>query len=260
MERTIWTDISNALYEASAQVAEWIKEGGERHDKRIWAAADGIKSYTTAYIAAEKERVKGTEMGERRGTRVYEMLTTRAQELLDGLGMTDAPQPHTYAETAAQTEEDIYTAEDMRREFRESCLMLEAHRRVSREQTERLKQEYKAILELRGKTGPKGSHTYTESTTQTDDGEKIATMGTGFLAGPEVTPEGATAHIYTETGAQMEGALDAMTEDRKWRMDITLIDMLWKKWLGLSSWLRASAGVGIRGMDRADPVVSVESK
>ena len=48
---------------------------------------DGIKTYTTAYVTAEKERVRGTKMEERRGTRVYQMLTTRAQELSDGLGM-----------------------------------------------------------------------------------------------------------------------------------------------------------------------------
>jgi len=48
VERRIWADISNAMYEASARVAEWIKEGGEQQDKRIWAAVDGIKAYTTA--------------------------------------------------------------------------------------------------------------------------------------------------------------------------------------------------------------------
>jgi len=63
-------------------------------------------------------------MEERRGTRVYEMLTNRAQELSDALGMTDAPQSRTYGETAAQTDQTsqgevqedrsqyIYTAED----------------------------------------------------------------------------------------------------------------------------------------------------
>ena len=137
VEQRIWTNISNAMYEAGSRVAEWIKEGGEKQDKRIWAAVDGIKAYTTAYVLAEKERVRAKEMEERRGTRVYEMLTTRAQELSDGLGMTHAPQPrthaetaaqtgeegaldetmesqsHTYAETSAQTKESIYTQEDM---------------------------------------------------------------------------------------------------------------------------------------------------
>jgi len=117
-------DISNATYEASARVAKWIKEGGENDDKRIWAAVAGIKAYTTAYVTAEEERGKGTEMEKQRGTRVYEMLTTRAQELSDGLGM-NMPQPRTYAETAAQTDETlqievpedqsrfIFTAEEM---------------------------------------------------------------------------------------------------------------------------------------------------
>jgi len=41
--RRIWTDISNAMYDAAARVAEWIKERGEKQDKRIWAAVDGIK-------------------------------------------------------------------------------------------------------------------------------------------------------------------------------------------------------------------------
>jgi len=127
IEYRIWTDISNAMYEASARVAEWINEGGEKHDKRIWAAVAGIKAYTTAYVTAEKERVKGTEMEEQRGTRVYEMLTTRAQELSDGLGM-NTPQPRTYAETAAQTDEALlYTAEDMTKERKQSVMMLEAY-------------------------------------------------------------------------------------------------------------------------------------
>jgi len=71
------------MYEAGARVAEWIKEGGEKQDKRIWAVGEGIKAYTTAYVTAEKERVKGTEMEERRGNRAYEILTTRAQQLSD---------------------------------------------------------------------------------------------------------------------------------------------------------------------------------
>jgi len=37
VEQRVWTDISNTIYEASARVAEWIKEGGEKQDKRIWA-------------------------------------------------------------------------------------------------------------------------------------------------------------------------------------------------------------------------------
>jgi len=41
VEQRIWTDISNAMYEAGARVAEWIKEGGEKQDKRIWAAVEG---------------------------------------------------------------------------------------------------------------------------------------------------------------------------------------------------------------------------
>jgi len=46
-----------------------VKEGRGIHDKRIWVAVDGIKGYTTAYIAAENERVKGTELEGENGTR-----------------------------------------------------------------------------------------------------------------------------------------------------------------------------------------------
>jgi len=31
----------------------------------IWAVVEGIKAYKIAYVTAEKERVKGTEMEER---------------------------------------------------------------------------------------------------------------------------------------------------------------------------------------------------
>jgi len=105
VEQRIWTDISNAMYEASARVEEWIKEGGEKQDKRIWAAVEGIKAYTMAYVTAEKERLKGTVMEELRGNRAYEMLTTRAQQLSDDLGMTNATEPSTYAEAATQYDE-----------------------------------------------------------------------------------------------------------------------------------------------------------
>jgi len=93
------------MYEASARVEEWIKEGGEKQDKRIWAAMEGIKAYTMAYVTAEKERLKGTEMEELRGNRAYEMLTTQAQQLSDDLGMTNATEPSTYAEAATQSDE-----------------------------------------------------------------------------------------------------------------------------------------------------------
>jgi len=46
------------MYEAGERVAEWIKEGGETQGKRVWAAAEGIKACTTAYITGEKERVR----------------------------------------------------------------------------------------------------------------------------------------------------------------------------------------------------------
>jgi len=105
VEQRIWTDISNAMYEAGARVEEWIKEGGEKQDKRIWAAVEGIKAYTMAYVMAEKERLKGTVMEELRGNRVYEMLTTRAQQLSDELGMTNATEPSTYAEAVTQYDE-----------------------------------------------------------------------------------------------------------------------------------------------------------
>jgi len=71
----------------------------------IWAVVEGIKAYTIAYVTAKKEQVKRTVMEERRGDRAYEMLTTRAQELWDDLGMTNVPQPSTHAEAAAQTDE-----------------------------------------------------------------------------------------------------------------------------------------------------------
>jgi len=58
-----------------------------------------------AYMAAEKERGKGTEMETRMCTRMYDMLTTRVQELSNDLGIPDIPQPYTYAEAATQTEE-----------------------------------------------------------------------------------------------------------------------------------------------------------
>jgi len=51
---------------------------------------EGIKAYTMAYVTAEKERLKGTEMEELRGNRAYEILTTRAQQLSVDLGMTKA--------------------------------------------------------------------------------------------------------------------------------------------------------------------------
>ena len=91
------------MYEAIARVAEWIKEGGEKQDKRIWVAVEGIKAYTMAYVTAEKERVKGTEMDKHRGNQAYEMLTTRAQELSDGLGMTNAPLPTQYTRGGGDT-------------------------------------------------------------------------------------------------------------------------------------------------------------
>jgi len=105
VEQRIWTDISNAKYEAGGRVEEWIKEGGEKQNKRIWVAVEGKKAYSMVYVTTEKKRVKGTEMEERRGNWAYEMLTTRAQKLWDDLGMTNAPQPSTHAEAAAQTDE-----------------------------------------------------------------------------------------------------------------------------------------------------------
>jgi len=102
------------MYEAGARVAEWIKEGGDKQDKRVWAAVEGVKACTTAYIAAEKERAKEEGLEEQKGTRGYRMLTTRVQELVNDLGM-DAVRPHTYTETAAQTEGVVYTGEDMER-------------------------------------------------------------------------------------------------------------------------------------------------
>jgi len=54
-------------------------------------------------------------MEERRGNRAYEMLTTRAQQLSDDLGMTNMPQPSTHAEAAAQTDEALdKTTESLR--------------------------------------------------------------------------------------------------------------------------------------------------
>jgi len=114
VEQRIWIDISNAIYEAGARVAEWIKEGGEKQDKRVWAAVEEIKAYTMAYVTAEKERLKGTEMEDLRGNRAYEMLTTRAQQLSDDLGMTNAIEPSTYAEAAAQRNELYETMESQR--------------------------------------------------------------------------------------------------------------------------------------------------
>ena len=64
--------------------------------------------------------MKGTEMESLRGTRVYELLTTRVQELSNELGMDEA-QPHTYVEIATKTteesqDEDPKRGEEERRE------------------------------------------------------------------------------------------------------------------------------------------------
>jgi len=55
VEYRVRADISNVIYEAGACVAKWIKEGGEKSGKRVWAAVNGIEVYTTAYIEVEKE-------------------------------------------------------------------------------------------------------------------------------------------------------------------------------------------------------------
>jgi len=65
------------MCEAGARVAEWIKEGGDKQDKRVWAAVEGGKRYTLAHVAVEKERAKEEGSEERKGTGGYEMLTTR---------------------------------------------------------------------------------------------------------------------------------------------------------------------------------------
>ena len=200
VEQRIWTDISNALYEVGARVAEWIKEGGEKQDKRILAAMGGIKAYTTAYITAEKERVRGTEIEERRATRVTGMLTSRAQEPSDALGMTDAPQTgtyaetatqtgeewaldeimesdapqsHTYAETSTQTEESIYTEEDMEEVVGEIGSTVKAKLEIFAStlegKMETMKQEYEAEVECLKERAATSPHTYMGSATQTEE-------------------------------------------------------------------------------------------
>ena len=79
MEYRIWTDISNAIYEAGTRVAEWIQKNGNKNEKRVWAAVKGIEAYTNGYIETEKERLKGTDMGEKKGTGVYELMETKLQ-------------------------------------------------------------------------------------------------------------------------------------------------------------------------------------
>ena len=87
MKYRIWTDISNAIYEAGTRVAEWIKRDGNKNDKRIWAVVKGIEAYTKGYIEAEKERLKGTDMEKKKGTRVFGLMETKLQELVAGLGI-----------------------------------------------------------------------------------------------------------------------------------------------------------------------------
>ena len=81
MEYRIWTHISNAMYEVNTRVAEWIKKDGNKNDQRVWAAVKGLEAYTNGYIEEEKERLKGTEMEEKRGTRAYKVMETKLQEV-----------------------------------------------------------------------------------------------------------------------------------------------------------------------------------
>ena len=53
----------------------------------------GSRSLTNGYIEAEKERLKGSEMEEKRGTRAYEMMETKLQEVVAGLGLPASPEP-----------------------------------------------------------------------------------------------------------------------------------------------------------------------
>ena len=219
VEQRIWTDISNAMYEAGARVAEWIKEGGEKQDKRIWAAVEGIKAYTMAYVTAEKERLKGTEMEELRGNRAYEMLTTRAQQLSDDLGMTNAIQPSTHTEAAAQTDESDEITESQRERMatmqREYELKLEVSEKstlaalvlarkhekwldegVARckkvlDETAETEERYERLLD-----GEIAAHNATR--------KELATMEREHKARLEETSH----HIYTESAAQTEEVLD----------------------------------------------------
>ena len=78
-EYRIWTDISNAMYQAGTRVAEWIERTATRTAR---AASMGIEAYTNEYIEAGKERLKGTDMEKKKGTRVYDLIETKLQELI----------------------------------------------------------------------------------------------------------------------------------------------------------------------------------
>jgi len=100
---------------------------------------------------------EGNGDGGTKGTRRYEMLATRVQEISNGLGIAeepDAAQPQTYAETAGQTEvmsqnedpEDqpqyMYSAEDMKRERQESrewCERIARYGKREAEETTKVK-------------------------------------------------------------------------------------------------------------------------
>jgi len=224
-EYRIWTDISNAMYEASARVAEWIKEGGGKHDKRIWAAVAGIKAYTTAYVTAEKERVKGTEMEELRGNRAYEMLTTQEQQLSEDLGMTNAPQPSTHAEAAAQTDEAL---DETTKSLRERIATMERD-------AERTTLE---VTELVKKMAAVGEVLEQELAAHETTRKNLATMNRGYKARVESMETmkreheaevevlkgrvKTSHHIYTESAAQTEEELDkttALPKDDSWALN-----------------------------------------
>lgn len=60
------------------------KEGWQQNNQGMWKC---IEVYTNGYSEAEKERMKGTEMEKRRGTRGHEMMETKVQAIVAGLGI-----------------------------------------------------------------------------------------------------------------------------------------------------------------------------
>lgn len=74
IEYRICNDISNAMYVAHAQIAEWTKKDGNQNDNRVCAAVRGLGAFTNEYMKAEKEPKKGIKMEKEQGTRLYNLL------------------------------------------------------------------------------------------------------------------------------------------------------------------------------------------
>ena len=80
----IKTDIANAFYEAHVRLPHWIKRDGNKNEKVVRAAYQGLEVYYRGYIEATKESYVGSEREEQRNN-TFELMERKIQEVAAGL-------------------------------------------------------------------------------------------------------------------------------------------------------------------------------